>query len=124
MQDEDRANKKLCLCCEYSFNAIVTKFGHSDYSQKHRIFQNGVSNWEYICELWDLQVLFYNLFTCTQNHGSQVTGILGVEPLMVKEYLFSANHDLLIPIPGVDVGDNLNNKNLGGHNVHQDFYPM
>jgi hypothetical protein len=34
-----------------------------DYFASHRILQQGRSNWPYLRTLWDLQVLFYNLFT-------------------------------------------------------------
>jgi hypothetical protein len=48
--------------------------------------------------LWDLQVLFFNLFAFTEGHGNPCNTVLGVDPTIVEEFLFSANHDLLIPL--------------------------
>ena len=42
---------------------------------------------------------FFNLFICAQNHGSQVAGVLGVNPPTVEEHLHSANDDVLIDSP-------------------------
>ncbi len=70
-----------------------------DYFARHRILHNGRSNWPYLHCLWDLQVLFYNLFTCAEDHGNPTNGIFGVAPPTVEEYLFSANNYLLIPLP-------------------------
>ncbi len=56
------------------------------------------SNWLYLKSLWDLQVLFYNLFTCAQGHGNPCNYILGVTPPTVEEYLYSANNNLLVPL--------------------------
>jgi hypothetical protein len=81
-----------------SFNNIVRKFTHVDYFPRHRILQSGRSNWPYLRTLWDLHVLFYNLFTCAEGHGNPVNGVLGINPPTVEEYLFSANHNLLIPV--------------------------
>ena len=75
----------------------MRKFTHSDYFVKHKILQSGRNNWDQVTSLHNLQTLFCNLFTCSQNHGSQVTGALGVEPPTVEECLHSANNDLLIP---------------------------
>jgi hypothetical protein len=47
--------------------------------------------------LWDLQV-FFNLFTCAEGHGNPCNEVLGVAPPAVEEYLFYANHNLLIPL--------------------------
>jgi hypothetical protein len=46
-----------------------------------------------------LQVLFLNLFTCAEGHGNHTNGIFGMTPPSVAEYLYSTNHDLLIPLP-------------------------
>jgi hypothetical protein len=62
--------------------------------------------------MWDLQTLFFNLFTCSA--GSQVTGVLGVCPPTVKEYLYSCNNDLLIDLP--DDGNEVN------FDIGNDFY--
>jgi hypothetical protein len=48
--------------------------------------------------LWDLQVLFYNLFTCAEGHGNPTNGIFGIAPPSVAEYLYSVNNNLLIPL--------------------------
>ncbi len=49
----------------------------------------------------------FNLFTCSENCGSAVTGILGVPPPTVEEYLYSCNNNLLIPIPFDQADDHL-----------------
>ena len=41
------------------------------------------------------QVLFSNLHTCC--YGSQTTGVFGVAPPTMAEYLYSVNNGLLIP---------------------------
>eukprot|EP00947_MAST-08B_sp_MAST-8B-sp1_P005228 g5228.t1 len=74
---------------------IVTKWPHSDMFRKHRIFGDGKSNWALIEATWDLQVFFFNLFTCDQ--GSPVSGHLGVEPPSIAEYLESINTGQMIP---------------------------
>jgi hypothetical protein len=101
-EEEDAKNKGPRMAVELSFNNIVRKFTHSDYFPTHRILQQGRSNWPYLRCLWDLQVLFYNLFTCAQGHGNPCNSILGVAPPTVEDYLYSANHNLLIPVPAAD----------------------
>ena len=95
---ENKKNKGPRMSVELSFNNIVRKFTHTDYFATHRILQNGRSNWLYLKSLWDLQVLFYNLFTCAQGHGNPCNYILGVTPPTVEEYLYSANNNLLVPL--------------------------
>jgi hypothetical protein len=106
-EEEDRRNKGPHMAVELSFNNIVQKFTHTDYFASHRILQQGRSKWPYLRTLWDLQVLFYNLFTCAQGHGNPCNVILGIAPLTVEEYLYSANHNLLIPLP-IDVEEDDN----------------
>jgi hypothetical protein len=67
---------------------------HGEY-----ILTSGRSNWPYLRCLWDLQVLFYNLFTCAEGHGNPTNGIFGISPPSAAEYLYLANHDLLISLP-------------------------
>ncbi len=86
-----------------SFNNIVRKFTHMDYFATHRILQSGRSTWPYLRCLWDLQVLFYNLFICAEGHGNPTNGMFGIAPPSVQEYLFSANNNLLIPLPALDI---------------------
>ncbi len=92
---------------EGSFNNQVTKFRMVDSFRYHRIFQNGQSNWAQLCCLWDLQSFIYHLFVCSNDCGSQVSGQLGVLPPSVAEYLYSANNNLLIPIPLDEPDDHL-----------------
>jgi hypothetical protein len=75
------------MAVEVSFNNIVRKFTLSDYFATHQILQQGRSNWPYLRCLWDLQVLFYNLFSCAQGHGNPCNAILGVAPPTISEYL-------------------------------------
>lgn len=82
-----------------SFNNILRKFIHSDYFVRHHIFQNGRSNWPYLHCLWDLQALFYNLFSCAEGHGNPCNAVLGIESPSVEEYLYSVNNNLLVPLP-------------------------
>ena len=42
---------------------------------------------------------FYNLFTSAEGHGNPTNGIFGIPPPSIAEYFYSANHDLLIPLP-------------------------
>ena len=116
--EEDEKNKGPRMAVEVSFNNIVRKFTHSDYFATHRILQQGRSNWPYLRCLWDLQVLFYNLFSCAQGHGNPCNAILGVVPPTVSEYLYSANHNLLIPIPRVEEEDD----NFGDEEEAQRMY--
>jgi len=95
---EDSRNIGLRCGVEMSFNNIVRKFTHTDYFPTHRILQSGRSNWPYLRQLWDLQVLFFNLFTCAEGMGNPINGMFGVAPPTVAEYLFSANNNLLIPM--------------------------
>ena len=97
-EEEDKKNRKARCGVEMSFNNIVRKFQHSDYFAHHRIYQSGRSDWPYLRCLWDLQVLFYNLFTCADGHGNPCNAVLGIEPPSVAEYLHSANNDLLVPL--------------------------
>lgn len=103
----DKSNKKARLAVEGSFNNQVTKFRMVDSFRHHRIFQNGQSNWAQLRCLWDLQSFMYNLFVCSNDCGSQVSGQLGVPPPTVAEYLYSANNNLLIPIPLDEPDDHL-----------------
>jgi hypothetical protein len=84
------------MAVEYSFNQI-TKFPHTDDSRRHRITQSRWLNWQFSRCLWDLQMFFFNLFTCGM--GSRVTALLGVNPPTVHDYLYSVNHNLLIDVP-------------------------
>jgi len=90
---------------EVSFNNIVQKFTHSDYFAMHWILQQGQSNWPNLRCLWDLQVLFNNLFGCAQGHGNPCNAILGVAPPTVSDYLYSANHNLPISLTKVKEED-------------------
>jgi hypothetical protein len=74
------------------------KSKHIDYFPNRHILQSGQSNWPYLWCLWDLQVLFYNLFTCTEGHSNPIIGMFGIAPPTVAEYLYSANNNLLIPL--------------------------
>jgi hypothetical protein len=56
--------------------------------------------------LWDLQ-FFFNLLTCAEGHENPCNAILGVAPPTVEEYLFAANHNLLIPFIATE-GENDN----------------
>jgi hypothetical protein len=57
--------------------------------------------------LWDLKVLFYNLFTFAGGHGNPTNGIFGIAPPSVSEYRYSTNNNLLVPlINGDNEGDN------------------
>jgi hypothetical protein len=55
--------------------------------------------------VWDLQVLFFNLFICAERIGNPLNGMFGTSPRTVAEYLFSANNDLLIPLVTVQGED-------------------
>ncbi len=96
---------KLPIAVEHSFNNIVRKFIHSDYLASHHILQQDRSNWPYLRTLWDLQALFYNLFTYAQGHGNPCNDILGVATPTIEEYIYSANHNLLVPFPIYDGED-------------------
>jgi hypothetical protein len=97
-EEEDSRNKGPRNAVEMSFNNIVRKFTHTDYFPNHRILQSGRSNWPYLRQLWDLQVLFFNLFTCAEGMGNPINGMFGIAPPTVEEYLDSANRNLLIPL--------------------------
>ncbi len=60
-----------------------------------------------------MQTFFFHLYTCTA--GSQVTGMLGVAPPMIHEYLYSCNHNLLVDLPADDDVEE-------EFNVNNDFY--
>ncbi len=87
--EKEGAKNKGPQKAKMSFNNIVRRLTHVDYFATHRILQSGRSNWPYLHCLWDLQVLFYNLFTCT-GHGNPTNGTFGIAPPSVEEYLFSA----------------------------------
>jgi len=110
--DFDKRHKKPRLAVENSFNQQTTKFRFTDSFRNHKITQSGTSNWNYLRSMWDLQTLFFNLFTCSA--GSQVTGVLGVCPPTVQEYLYSCNNNLLIDLP--DDGNEVN------FDIVNDFY--
>jgi hypothetical protein len=97
-EEKDARNKGPRMSVEMSFNNIVRKFTHVDYFPTHCMLQSGRSNWPYLRCLWDLQVLFYNLFTCVEGHGNPTNGIFGIAPPSVAEYLYSVNNNLLIPL--------------------------
>jgi hypothetical protein len=92
-EEEDTRNKRPCMSVGMSFNNIIGKFTHMDYFPTHLVLQSGRSNWPYWWCLWDLQVLFYNLFTCVEGHVNPTNGIFGIAP-PAAEYLFSANNTL------------------------------
>ncbi len=97
-EEEDSRNKGPRNGVEMSFNNIVRKFMHTDYFPNHCVLQSGRSNWPYLWQLWDLQVLFFNLFTCAEGMGNPINGMFGISPLTVEEYLYSVNNNLLIPL--------------------------
>ena len=114
-EEEDACYKGPRIGVEMSFNNIVRKFTHTDYFPNHCILQSGRSNWPYLRCLWDLQVLFFNLFTCAEGMGNPVNGMFGISPPTVAEYLYSANNNLLIPLMGVEAEqDNFGDE--GNHN--------
>jgi len=82
-EEEDAQNKGLRMSVEMSFNNIVRKFTHIDYFPTHCILQSGRSNWPYLHCLWDLQVLFYNLFT----YALRVMAILEMASLELHLHL-------------------------------------
>ena len=84
---------------EMSFNDIMHKFTHTDYFPNNHILQSGRSSWPYLRQLWDLKVLFFNLFTCAEGMGNPINGMFGISPPTVEEYLYSTNNNLLFPIP-------------------------
>ncbi len=92
--DEDRRNKGPNIAVELSFNNIIQKFTHIDYFASHYIMQQGRSNYPYLRALWDLQVLFYNLFTCAQGHGNPCNVMFGIAPPTVAEYLYTGNNNI------------------------------
>jgi len=115
-EEEDARNKGPRMSVEMSFDNIVRKFTHTDYFPTHHVLQSGRSNWPYLRCLWDLQVLFYNLFTCAEGHGNPTNGIFGIVPPSVEDYLYSANHDLLVPVVNAnDENDNFGPKPAGNH---------
>jgi hypothetical protein len=85
------AHKKPRPSVKDSFNRQVTKFPHTE-SKRQRIAQGGRYIWNYIRSLWDLQTLFFNLFTCSA--GSQVTGALGVHPPSIHDYFDIPNNEV------------------------------
>ncbi len=97
-EEEDAQNKGPRNGVEMRFNNILWKFMPTDYFPNHHILQSGRSNWPYLRCLWDLQVLFYNLFTYAKGHGNPINGMFGIAPPTVAEYLYSANNNLLIPL--------------------------
>ena len=105
----DRRHQKARLAVEDLFNQQVMKFRLSDHFQSHKITVNSRSNWNTLRCLWDLQSLFFNLFTCLS--GSQVTGVLGVAPPTLQEYLYSCNQGLLINQPFEDAEEELERNN-------------
>ena len=92
----NRPNTPLFSSLFFRYNVAVTKFRHADCFRKHRLFAGGVNNFPNLAALWDMLILFTNLFTCTM--GSQVTSILGVEPPTPAEYLASCNGGHLIDL--------------------------
>ena len=97
--EQNRQNKGPQMAVECTFNEQMRKFTHADYFVKHKIFDRGERSENKLSTLHNLQTFFFNLFICAQNHGSQVTGILGVNPPTVEEHLHSENNDMLIDLP-------------------------
>ena len=87
------------MVVEDVFNDQMRKFMHKDYFAKHNILEGSEPSKSKLTTLHDLQTFFFNLFICAQNHGSQVTRILGVNLPTVKECLYSANNDMLVDLP-------------------------
>lgn len=92
---EDSADRNMRKAVETAYNDLVTRWRFADCFRAHRLFQSGRSNFPNLAALWDLLALFSNLFTCTQG-GSPVTGIIGVDPPSVEDYLNSANKGFLV----------------------------
>jgi len=76
-EEEDRKNKGPKMSVEMSFNYIFHKILSAQVILW--IIQSGRSNWPYICCLWDLQILFYKLFTIKAD-------IFGTEPEINRLY--------------------------------------
>ena len=97
VSEQDRLNAVPRATAEQSFNNVVTRWRSSNCKRSKRLFQGGQPNFAHLCETWQLQVLFQNLYTCC--YGSQISGLLGIEPPTVAEYLQSVNDGAL---PQVD----------------------
>ena len=62
---------------------------------------------------------FYNLYTWALGMGNQVSGMLGMEPPSIHEYLFSVHNDLLAPLPGaIDEEADLLESELHGNETY------
>ncbi len=106
-EEEDSRNKGPRNGVEMSFKNIVLKFTHRDYFPNHCVLQSGRCYWPYLRQLWDLQVLFFNLFTCSEGMGKPINGMFDISPPTVEECVYSANNNLLIPLPAApDEDDN------------------
>ena len=90
-------NSPMRLSIEDSFNKQMRKWPHTNTFTSYKLLANGNSNFKSIRMLHNLQSLFFNLHLCSQNHGSQVTGVFGIELPTVADYLNSANNKLLVP---------------------------
>ena len=64
-EEEDARNKGPRNGVEMSFNNIERKFTHTDNFPKHRILNDGRPNWPSLRTLMELEVLFFNLLTCS-----------------------------------------------------------
>ena len=104
----------------------MTQWKHNGLKEKSKLFQQGENRWHETAGKWHVQVrvcccaravditvidhdatanrpltraraqvLFSNLHTCC--YGSQTTGVFGVAPPTMAEYLYSVNNGLLIP---------------------------
>ena len=94
---QDALNAVPRASSEQSFNNVVARWRSSNCKRRKRLFQSGAPNFKKLCETWQLQVFLQNLYTCC--YGSQISGLLGIEPPTVAEYLQNVNDGAL---PQVD----------------------
>jgi hypothetical protein len=117
-EEEDRKNRGPRMSVELSFNKIVREFTHRLLCNASNIAKQMIKL-AFLKSLWDLQVLFCNLFTSAQGHGNPCNYILGVPPPTVAEYLFSGNNNLLVQLIMHDEeDDNFSNENAEDKALH------
>ncbi len=96
---EDSRNKGPKISMELSFYNTARLLMHTDNFASHCILQRGKYNWPYSCYSRDLKILFHNLLTCAESHGNWLMASLESHHPLVVEYWFSANHNLVVPLP-------------------------
>jgi hypothetical protein len=92
--------RKARMVVEVNFNTLVQKFPRARAKEYKRYFAAGKCRDIEMCEELTLQALFTNFWSCLR--GSQVSGLFGIEPPTLAEYVRSVHDGTMPDLSAID----------------------